>query len=94
MSWSISASAKFAELDDALDAAFEEHAKRALVADETRHQFEVARSCALRIAANGAVGNVTKNLIVTLSGHANPDHEPASGYANDQITVSVLQGND
>lgn len=94
MSWSINARAKSAELDDALIAAFEEHAKRIPVADETRHQFEVARNCALNIAWYGAVGDATKNLIVTLSGHANPDHEPASGYANDQITVSVLQGND
>jgi len=28
----------------------------------------------------------------SLSGHANPGHKPAEGWANDEVTVRLLQG--
>lgn len=50
-------------------------------------QITAAVAAAKALVASGAVGSGTFN--VTLSGHANPDHKPVKGWANDCVTVSV-----
>lgn len=61
------------------------------VSDQVQEQVAVAKKAALAIVKSGAVGGTDKHFNVSLSGHANPDHEPAEGWANDCITVSVAQ---
>jgi len=53
--------------------------------------IEAARRAASLLIGDGAVGGDTKDFTVSLSGHANKDHEPAPGWANDTITVTVTQ---
>lgn len=55
-----------------------------------REQFEAARAAAVQLVEAGAVG-VDKPIRVTLSGHANPGHEPTEGWANDVVTVGIAQ---
>lgn len=59
---------------------------------EAGDQFEAARSAALGIILVSAVGWAAKcRFHVVMSGHANPDHAPRDGWANDMINVSVGQ---
>lgn len=61
-------------------------------ADEhVREQMNVAADAATKIIASGAIGGAGKEFYVNVSGHANPDHEPAEGWSNDALTVSVSQ---
>jgi hypothetical protein len=56
-----------------------------------RDQFEAASDSARALIDSGAVGDSGKTFNVNLSGHANPGHLPASGWANDMVSVSVSQ---
>lgn len=58
--------------------------------DEAEEQIGVAVEAAKTIIRSGAVGT-GKKLSVSISGHANPNHEPLERYANDAITVSIYQ---
>lgn len=55
-------------------------------------QFWRAFDVALTLIESGVVGKIDKfKFNVSLSGHANPGHEPAGGWANDMVSVSVSQ---
>lgn len=54
---------------------------------EQGHQFNVAVEAAKKLAE--AVGRPGDDVRITLSGHANPDHAPRPGWAEEMITVSV-----
>lgn len=54
-------------------------------------QWKVARNAAAGVLSSGAVGNADKEFSITLSGHANPRHEPAEGWANDCISITITQ---
>lgn len=56
-----------------------------------QEQFEEAVKAAAAIAASGVVGAVDKQFTIRLQGHGNPNHEPASGWVNDTVTVIVSQ---
>jgi hypothetical protein len=89
MSWSIS----FKDVKTAEDMATEKAEHKALgfpVLKQVEEQLDAARVVALTLMESGTVGK-DKTFRVALSGHANPDHEPASGWANDCITVNVYQ---
>ena len=58
---------------------------------ECGDQFEAARDAAYAIMASGAVGGPAKKFVVTMSGHANPGHEPRPGWASDAIMIMVQQ---
>lgn len=58
---------------------------------EPREQFDQARELASSLLASGCVGDGEKTFNVSLSGHANPGHLPAHGWANDMVSVSVSQ---
>jgi len=49
-------------------------------------QFDAAL-LAMRCLLAGAVG--AGNVNITLSGHANPGHQPRQGWANDYVSVHV-----
>lgn len=59
---------------------------------EPREQFEKARELAATLIESGVVGDPANHTFrVSLSGHANPAHVPAEGYANDLVSISVSQ---
>jgi exo-beta-1,3-glucanase (GH17 family) len=61
------------------------------LSDEAVEQIEAAADAAqMLVEVNGWPSEAT-HYNVTLSGHANPGHAPAQGYANDYVQVSVTQ---
>lgn len=54
-------------------------------------QIDAVAQAAVSIVNSGVVAGQGKQVYVGLSGHANPNHEPASGYANDEIYISIKQ---
>lgn len=61
------------------------------VQTEVDEQVREARETVERLVESGVIGTSAKDFHVTISGHANKDHEPASGWANDCISISVSQ---
>lgn len=51
-------------------------------------QFEAALNMVRIALLRGVVGE--GNINVTLSGHANPGHQPREGWVNDSVNVSVV----
>jgi hypothetical protein len=59
---------------------------------EARDQFDATRAAAVAVVESGVVGDPkVRRFLGGLSGHANPGHAPASGYANDCVYVSIGQ---
>lgn len=54
-------------------------------------QVAAATAAAKSLVTSGAVGDDTKRFAVSISGHANPGHVAAAGYANDIAYVNVAQ---
>lgn len=55
-------------------------------------QFTAARDAIAMLIQTGAVGDPdTKRFSGSLTGHANPGHEPAAGWANDGVYISFSQ---
>lgn len=54
-------------------------------------QLQEARAAAESIITSRCVADESKDVMVTLFGHANAQHEPAQGWANDCVTVTVTQ---
>lgn len=54
-------------------------------------QAELANHLAQEAVESGVVGNTTHSFSISVSGHANPDHEPDPSYANDMITINIYQ---
>jgi hypothetical protein len=52
-----------------------------------KEQIEAASAAVNAVIASGAVGTGLVN--VSLNGHANPEHKPVKGWANDSITITV-----
>jgi hypothetical protein len=83
MSWSTSTPEAVAK--DAI--ALNEPPLSDVVEAEQRAQFETATEVAKALAE--VVGRPGDKVIVTLSGHANPDHGQREGWANEVVTVCV-----
>lgn len=59
---------------------------------EVQEQVEIAFGVARQIVSSGVVGDpYAHKFHVSLYGHANLDHAPAAGWANDMVTVSIAQ---
>ncbi len=58
---------------------------------ECDDQVTAARDAVCAIIASSTVGGEDRQYHVTMAGHANPDHMPRAGWANDTINVSVSQ---
>lgn len=61
------------------------------LAPHVQEQVDKAKATALAIVKSGVIGDADAHFFVSLSGHANPGHVPAEGWANDCISVSVSQ---
>lgn len=57
---------------------------------EVEDQIKAARAAAMSLLDSGCVG-AGEFFSVSISGHANPDHKPADGWANDSVSVNVRQ---
>ena len=59
---------------------------------EVAEQVKAASEAAVQIIQSGCVGQDDDcRLVVSASGHANPNHAPRDGWANDMITVRISQ---
>jgi len=58
---------------------------------ERDEQVETAAQAVLAVIDSGVVGEPGAGFYVTLSGHANPNHQPASDWANDWLSISISQ---
>lgn len=85
MSWSASFTVKD---DDVIDDSVVESG---VEPDQHSDQYEEALNCVWSLLRSGVVGGDDKEYRVILSGHGNPNHEPASGWANDCVTIQVVQ---
>lgn len=62
------------------------------LSDESLAQLAAAKLVATELVHTGRVGDPNRHTFnVTLSGHANPGHEPVHGWSNDCIAVTVSQ---
>lgn len=62
---------------------------------EAEEAFLTAVDAADKLVSTGVFGNpASKRFYVNLSGHANTSHEPAEGWVNDCVTISVSQASD
>lgn len=92
MSWgTISASAVAAELGTALAAAASEYIAAMEtngypLSDEALQQVHETVKAAGVLAATGACGPYVRAM---LSGHANPEHKPLPGWANDALGINL-----
>ena len=59
--------------------------------EEHDEEFRLGIKLANEIIDSGLVGSGDKEYHINLSGHVNPNHEPAPGWANDCLTVTVSQ---
>lgn len=91
MSWNASLGAtKAADIPQAIDECVTTPPEDGLD-EHVCEQVKAAREAAKALVASGAVGDGDKAFTVTLSGHSNEGHEPADGWANDCVTVNVVQ---
>ncbi len=88
MSWSVSATIEGGSAADELVALREAALSQN---SECGDQFDAAKDAAYMLVSSGVVGTPDKKYHITMTGHANPDHEPRSGWANDMITISISQ---
>lgn len=58
-----------------------------VVEAEQREQLDVATQVARALAR--VVGRPDDHVRVSMTGHANPNHAPRDGWANEMITVTV-----
>jgi hypothetical protein len=93
MSWSVSLSGmRQKDFDSQFKSQIENHPSLQNSSEGTIEQLMRAKEAAKALIDSGAVGESDKyDFTVYLSGHSNPDHMPVSGWANDQITVTVSQ---
>lgn len=91
MSWTVWATdVSLDNVEETLDKRFEELNPEQTV--EMVEQFDDAVESVYMFISGASLGDPdTKKFNVSISGHANPSHEPATGWANDCITVSVNQ---
>lgn len=61
------------------------------VEEDVCEQVAVARRAVEVMIESGAIGPATMDFSVNISGHANLNHLPASGWANDCITINIYQ---
>lgn len=90
MSWTLSIPTKTPreQFDAAIDAATATGNEDVLT--ERDEQVRVAKEAAKSVVAEGAVGFDTINC--SINGHANPEHKPREGWANDTITINLSSG--
>lgn len=58
---------------------------------EHLEQFRESLSAVFGILLSGVLGGKDKDYVVNLSGHGNERHEPAPGWSNDYLSISISQ---
>jgi len=90
MSWSFSVIATKESADAALNTAAESEIDNIMRSDsgaEMLAQAEQATYAAVRLIKSGCLGDGP--FRISLSGHANPGHQPRDGWADDAISISI-----
>lgn len=91
MSWNFSVNGVTKEnADAALNAAAEgqiDNIMRGDSGEEMMAQAEQSTYAAVAIIESGCLGDGP--FLVSLSGHANPGHEPRDGWVNDVVSISI-----
>lgn len=59
--------------------------------DPAQDQLKAARTAVKGLIDSGCIGSLEHDYRVSISGHSNPDHDPAQGMANDAIQLSIYQ---
>lgn len=84
MSWS-------ASFDIVPGVGYENEQTSGLNTPEHNLQYEAARNAVAAITGTGALGGPTYRYRVILSGHGNPDNKPTPGWANDFVSIQIVQ---
>lgn len=93
MSWGIpQVTATGDSIVEALKVASEDYLDSGVFTDEVADQVSACISAAALIISSGAIGS--GKVSVSMSGHANPDHEPTAGWANDVIALTISNADD
>lgn len=59
---------------------------------ENLEQWGEAITAAQDIIESGVLGDINEHKFnVHITGHSNPDHKPADGWANDHIGITISQ---
>ena len=56
---------------------------------EHMEQFAQATQAVADLIRSGVLGDVNDVFVVNISGHANPGHEPISGWSDDHLSFSI-----
>lgn len=92
MSWNISVSSGTKEeVKKALEEQEFPNEPGTYAYDEMREQFDAAKMAALALLESGVVGSDQSLFAVSLSGHGNPGHVPAPGWASDMIHITLSE---
>ncbi len=62
--------------------------------EEAWEQYVAAVGAVTELLTSDSVGDNEKTYMINMVGHANPNHEPALGFANDFISITVTQVNE
>lgn len=90
MSWSLQIPAThFDDVEDAVLAA--QPTGQDINDTHVYKAVKTAKECALHLIGSGALGDETKQYVISMGGHANVGHEPADKWVNDTVQVSVHQ---
>lgn len=82
MSWSASGTAENGEVEISIPGE---------ISAESGQQASVASKAVQTIVKSGCLGDPKAKYHVSMTGHANPDHEPVSGWSNDSLNISITQ---
>lgn len=82
MSWSASGTAENGEVEIALPGG---------LSPDSMEQAMVGSAAVQDIVKSGCLGDPEAKYFVSMTGHANPGHEPTEGWSNDSLYVSISQ---
>lgn len=68
-----------------------EQVEQGVLSKEAGEQVFVTVATVHDIIGSGVVGDPDGKFSITVSGHANPEHKPASGWANDSVVINIYQ---
>jgi hypothetical protein len=57
--------------------------------EESLEQLRAAKVAVADLLDSGCVGGPP--VLISFSGHANPGHRPAEGWANDYVSITITQ---
>lgn len=89
MSWSLVA---VEVSDDDLEEVLKQMSAEVIAAHpDSEDQISNAVELVKNLIDSGCLGDESNSFNITLTGHANPNHEPAENMSRDMISISVQQ---